>query len=93
MVKKCGFQPEHVSVAGYAQYHPVAVNATEAGRRRNRRIDFVVVASAPETSTLGELPHPSSNFISRLHPAWCFSCNRNNGKNHCPFERLRLVYG
>ena len=47
MVKQCGFQPEHISVAGYAQYHPVAVNTTEEGRRRNRRIDLVVIAAAP----------------------------------------------
>jgi len=47
MVKQCGFQPERISVAGYAQYHPVAVNTTEEGRRRNRRIDLVVIAATP----------------------------------------------
>jgi len=47
MVQKSGFHPDHVSVAGYAQYHPVAGNDTEEGRRRNRRIDLVVVALNP----------------------------------------------
>jgi chemotaxis protein MotB len=59
MVKKCGFQAEHISVAGYAQYHPVAENTTEEGRRRNRRIDLVVVATAPA-------PQPDSDIVRNL---------------------------
>lgn len=38
--------PEHLSVAGYAEYHPVASNDTEAGRAENRRVDLVI---APKT--------------------------------------------
>ena len=34
--------PERLSVAGYAEYHPVASNATAAGRAENRRVDLVV---------------------------------------------------
>jgi len=33
--------PSQLSVAGYAEFHPVASNATEAGRARNRRVDIV----------------------------------------------------
>ncbi len=40
-----GFPPERVSVAGYGPYHPVADNATAEGRRMNRRVDLIVVAS------------------------------------------------
>jgi chemotaxis protein MotB len=54
MVKKCGFQPQHVSVAGYAQYQPVAGNATDEGRRRNRRIDLVVVTGPPASAPAPE---------------------------------------
>ena len=36
--------PERLSAAGYAEYHPVASNATPAGRQRNRRVDVVVVS-------------------------------------------------
>jgi chemotaxis protein MotB len=32
-----------LSAAGYADQHPVASNATEAGRRRNRRVEIVVL--------------------------------------------------
>lgn len=33
--------PSQLSVAGYAEFHPMASNATEAGRARNRRVDIV----------------------------------------------------
>jgi hypothetical protein len=44
MVQKCGFEPDHLSVAGYAQYHPVENNNTDDGRCKNRRVDLVIVA-------------------------------------------------
>jgi chemotaxis protein MotB len=44
MVRKCGFAPDHLSVAGYAQYHPVETNVSDEGRRKNRRVDLVIVA-------------------------------------------------
>jgi len=37
-------EPQRLSAAGYAEYHPVADNATEDGRRLNRRVDIVIVA-------------------------------------------------
>jgi chemotaxis protein MotB len=40
------FSPEQLSAAGYAEFHPVASNATEDGRKLNRRIDIVVLRSA-----------------------------------------------
>ncbi len=47
MVNKAHYDPTKVSVAGYAQYHPIANDATAEGRRMNRRVDLVVVRSAP----------------------------------------------
>jgi chemotaxis protein MotB len=38
-------RPENVSAAGYAEYHPVASNATEAGRSQNRRVDIILLRS------------------------------------------------
>lgn len=37
--------PENVSAAGYAEYHPVSSNATEAGRGENRRVDIILLRS------------------------------------------------
>ena len=38
-----GLGPEALSAGSFAEYHPVAANADEAGRTRNRRIEIVVV--------------------------------------------------
>ena len=37
-----------LSAAGYAEFHPAASNDMVEGRARNRRVDIVVLASAPE---------------------------------------------
>jgi chemotaxis protein MotB len=50
LVNDSGFDPAKISVAGYGQYRPVADNATPEGRRLNRRVDLVVVATTPVQS-------------------------------------------
>jgi chemotaxis protein MotB len=35
--------PDHISTAGYAEFHPVASNDTSEGRAENRRVDLVVM--------------------------------------------------
>jgi chemotaxis protein MotB len=47
LVNDSGFDPGKISVAAYGQYRPVADNSTADGRRMNRRVDLVVVSSAP----------------------------------------------
>ena len=42
--------PERLSAAGYGEYHPVADNSTEEGRRLNRRIDIVIITAHPDHS-------------------------------------------
>jgi chemotaxis protein MotB len=42
-ITKLNVQPQRLSAAGYAQYHPIASNATAAGRARNRRVDIIVL--------------------------------------------------
>jgi chemotaxis protein MotB len=49
--------PQRLSAAGYAEYHPVADNSTDDGRRLNRRVDIVILAphgmsSAPPATVL-----------------------------------------
>ncbi|MBM3811964.1 MAG: hypothetical protein FJW20_10065 [Acidimicrobiia bacterium] len=39
----CGVPPERMSVAGYAENAPLADNASEEGRKRNRRVDIVLL--------------------------------------------------
>lgn len=37
------FPPDRLAAAGYAEFHPVAENATAEGRAVNRRVDIVVL--------------------------------------------------
>ena len=39
------FDPSRMAIAGYGQYHPSASNDTAEGRRANRRVDIVIVAT------------------------------------------------
>jgi chemotaxis protein MotB len=36
-------RPGDLSASGYAEYHPVASNATESGRSQNRRVDIILL--------------------------------------------------
>jgi chemotaxis protein MotB len=43
LVVKYGLDPQRLSASGYGEYHPIASNATVAGRALNRRVDLVVL--------------------------------------------------
>ncbi len=43
LLERGPINPANLSVAGYAEYHPVASNATEGGRIQNRRVDIIVL--------------------------------------------------
>jgi chemotaxis protein MotB len=45
LVNEGSFNPAKISVAGYGQYRPVADNTTPEGRKLNRRVDLVIVAT------------------------------------------------
>ncbi len=69
-ITQFGFDPTHLSAAGYSKYHPVASNTTAEGRAMNRRVDIVILpiatwpihsVQAATTTTLSPLaPHPAS---------------------------------
>jgi chemotaxis protein MotB len=42
-IDRYGFEPQRLSVAGYAEYHPVTSNGTREGRQMNRRVDIVIL--------------------------------------------------
>lgn len=42
-IEQYGLDPERLSAAGYAEYHPIQPNTTPEGRRLNRRVDIVVL--------------------------------------------------
>ena len=43
LITRYRFAPERLAAAGFAEYHPIASNATESGRALNRRVDIVVL--------------------------------------------------
>ena len=43
LLEHSAVKPEQVTIAGYAEFHPVASNATAEGRAQNRRVDLVLL--------------------------------------------------
>jgi chemotaxis protein MotB len=60
LIDEAGFDPQRMSVAGYAQYHPVASNDTPEGRRANRRVDIVIVAVSKPAQAAASVPPVTS---------------------------------
>ena len=52
--------PERLAVAGHADTMPVADNATEEGRARNRRVDLVVLKQMAKTRRPDSEPAPAA---------------------------------
>lgn len=51
LVDQAGFPPNRIAVVGYGPYRPISENTTEEGRRKNRRVDLVIItASRQDTS-------------------------------------------
>jgi len=44
LITRYNLAAERLSAAGYAEYHPIASNATAQGRAQNRRVDVVILA-------------------------------------------------
>ncbi|WP_239650084.1 OmpA/MotB family protein [Methylocucumis oryzae] len=43
---KAGIEPSRLSAIGYGEFHPIADNATEEGRFKNRRVLLVLMSKA-----------------------------------------------
>jgi chemotaxis protein MotB len=56
LIVKYGFVPQRLSASGYGEYHPIASNATVAGRALNRRVDLVVVGKQETQPRVSDLP-------------------------------------
>jgi len=53
LIEQHGFDPKQISAAGFSEYHPIASNTTEDGRKTNRRVDLVIVARTQRESEAG----------------------------------------
>ncbi|MBI4083018.1 MAG: OmpA family protein [Candidatus Lambdaproteobacteria bacterium] len=43
LIAYAGIRPQRLSAMGYGEYRPIADNATEAGRAKNRRVEIVLL--------------------------------------------------
>jgi len=57
-ITRYGITPTRLSAGGYAEFHPVSANDTEAGRALNRRVDIVVL---PFALARGGEPPPTAS--------------------------------
>jgi len=64
LIVKYDFVPTNLSAAGFAEYHPIASNATPRGQAQNRRVDIVVLGEQPPNnpSAPGPPPKPSPSM-------------------------------
>lgn len=60
------YDPALLSAAGYAEYHPVASNATAEGRAMNRRVDIVILS--PEKTLPGLMESKSRALPPAANP-------------------------
>lgn len=68
-IQNFGLQPARLSAAGYAQYHPIASNATAAGRAENRRVDIIVLPYGFTSPDLLPVPaNAPANMQSSVAP-------------------------
>lgn len=50
LTRQDDFDPYRISAAGYGEYRPVADNAVDEGRSKNRRVDIVLLSEQSERS-------------------------------------------
>jgi chemotaxis protein MotB len=68
LIEQHGIAAERLSAAGYAEFHPVASNATSKGRQLNRRVD-VVILTVPLPGTVAAQPPPAVPVGGEASPA------------------------
>lgn len=63
LIEQYDLSADRLSAAGYAEFHPVAVNASAKGRQLNRRVDVVILraghSSSPPPATAAPLEIPA----------------------------------
>jgi chemotaxis protein MotB len=65
LIQRYRFAPERLAAAGYAEYHPIASNATVQGRAQNRRVDVVILSEHAARSAPLSIP---ASKPSPAHP-------------------------
>lgn len=64
-----GFDPAKLKVEGYGKQYPIADNSTEEGRRKNRRVELVVVGQDSTLTDPDAYDGMNGLYNSDLYPA------------------------
>lgn len=57
-----GLPPDRIAATGYGEYHPIEVNETAAGRRKNRRVEIFLQIDKKELPRADSLPFADPLF-------------------------------
>ena len=68
LLMKYDFAPDRLSAAGYAEFHPIAGNDSEEGRKLNRRVDVVILSPIPGATAPAVVP-PVPNITGKAAPS------------------------
>lgn len=63
-----GIDPARMAAVGYGEYRPIASNATQEGRRQNRRVTLVILASE-QTTPAATAAESGTVPVARTPPA------------------------
>jgi chemotaxis protein MotB len=64
LIVREGYNPDRLGAAGYAEFHPVASNATAEGRSLNRRVDIVVLGQDPSSISVPPENRPAAERLA-----------------------------
>jgi chemotaxis protein MotB len=73
-IARHGFSTDRLSASGYGEFRPVANNSTIEGKRKNRRVDIVLLSpqaslAEPATETPAKRDHPLTTLGQQKEPA------------------------
>jgi chemotaxis protein MotB len=60
LIAQHAVDPAEISATGYAEFHPVASNATEDGRQENRRVDIILLKPSLAGENAPAPPSPAA---------------------------------
>lgn len=67
LIVRDGYSPNRLSAAGYAEFHPVASNATAEGRGMNRRVDIVVLGQEAAGTPMASIEPQNTPVAAAQH--------------------------
>lgn len=68
LLDRYGIDPNRMSAIGYGEYKPIADNATEEGRQKNRRVVLVVLGSSESRRAMDIFDPTAKEIVSRPEP-------------------------